>query len=433
MPRIQPAEIGAIMAQWKRNLIVLSFAQLLTMMGFSGYFPSIPYYIQELGGLSTEQAAQYTAVFHSGSALAMMIASPIWGGMADRYGRKLMLVRATFFGSILAFLMSLVVSPEQLIAVRIIQGAFCGTVSAAMTLVATQTPEEHLGLALGSMQTVQFAGHAFGPLVGGLVTDQWGYRAIFPVAAAMIGVAFLIVVLLATEDFQRAPQRSQQSRLSLRDSGLRTLLTGNIITLLLVLGTMGFAMATLSPILSLYVQALSPGSSRISTLAGAMVSAGALTSSVATLVVGRLGDKLGLKLLLIVCGLGVALVYAPQAFVTSAAQLLILRSVQGMFEGGMSPTSTALLAKSTPSAKRGVIFGISNSVRAGGRAIGPLMGAAVASAWGMPSVFLVTAATYLVIVLAVAILVRSRPTAEAVTLPAGGPGLGKAPSTTSSS
>jgi DHA1 family multidrug resistance protein-like MFS transporter len=422
-------EPGAIMAQWKRNLIVLSFAQLLTMMGFSGYFPSIPYYMQELGGLTIEQAARYTAVFQSGSALAMMIASPIWGGLSDRYGRKLMLVRATFFGAILAFLMSLVTSPEQLITIRILQGAFCGTVSAAMTLIATQTPEEHLGLALGSVQTVQFVGQAFGPLVGGVVTDQWGYRAIFPVSAGMIGIAFLTVVLLSTESFQRAPQRSQRSRLSLRDSGLMTLLTGNIITLLLVLGIMSFAMGTLSPIL----QALSPASSHISTLAGAMISAGALTSSVATLVIGRLGDKLGLKLVLIVCGVGVAFVYAPQAFVTTATQLLILRAVQGVFEGGMSPTSTALLAKSTPSAKRGVIFGISNSVRAGGRAIGPLLGAAVASAWGMPSVFLMTAGIYLLIAVAVAILVKSRASVEDASPVPSSPDLAKAPPSISSS
>jgi DHA1 family multidrug resistance protein-like MFS transporter len=163
-----------------------------------------------------------------------------------------------------------------------------------------------------------------------------------------------------------------------------------------------------------------------------MISAGALTSSLATLVIGRLGDKLGLKMVLMICGLGVALVYAPQAFVTTTAQLLVLRAAQGMFEGGMSPTSTALLAKSTPSAKRGVIFGISNSIRAGGRAVGPLLGAAVAGAWGMPSVFLVTAGIYLLIAAAVAVLVKPRPVAEAGVPAPGVPPLEEAPAPGSS-
>ena len=121
------------MPSWKRNLVVLCLAQLLTMVGFTSYFPSIPFLIQEMGVSSTAETASWLAAFWSGGSIAMMIASPIWGSLSDRWGRKVMLVRATAAGAILAFVMSLVQTPQQLIIVRVIQGIFCGTVAASIT------------------------------------------------------------------------------------------------------------------------------------------------------------------------------------------------------------------------------------------------------------------------------------------------------------
>ncbi len=394
---------------WKRNLVVLGLAQLLTMMGFSGYFPSIPYYFQELGGFDYEQAAQWTAAFQSGAAFSMMVASPIWGSVADRYGRKMMVVRASGAASILAFLMSFVVSPSQLVALRVIQGALSGTVSASMTLVATQTPEEHLGMALGGMQTVQFLGNAVGPLIGGLVADSWGYRAVFPVSSAMQAVAFLGVLLLVKESFV-APSRGQKKE---RASGgwrdVRALLGGNVTGLLFTVWSMSFAVAVVSAILSLYVKSLSPDAEYVSTLAGAMLSASALTSALAAFALGRVGDKYGQKKLLTLCAIGAGLIYVPQAFVSTPTQLLWLKATQGIFVGGMMPTANALLAKATPSARRGTVFGFSNSIQAAGRTVGPLVGAAVATSLGMPSVFLVTAGMYLVTAAVVGVFVRVKP------------------------
>ena len=164
------------MSRWKRNLIVLCFAQSITLLGFSAYLPFIPYFVQDLGVRDYARATAWMAFFDSGSALAMMVFAPIWGTLADRYGRKLMLVRATAAGAVLAFLMGLARSPLQLIILRILQGAFCGTVSAANTLVATESPEETLGQWLGIMQTTQFVGQAAGPLMGGLLADVRGMQ-----------------------------------------------------------------------------------------------------------------------------------------------------------------------------------------------------------------------------------------------------------------
>ena len=402
---------------WKRNLIILSFAQLLTMMGFSAYHPSIPFYIQQLGGFGYEEAAAWNAMFQGGSAIAMAIASPIWGTVSDRYGRKLMLVRATGAGAILALVMAFVQTPGQLVAVRIVQGALCGTVSAAMVLVSTQTPDEHLGTALGVMQTVQFLGNAIGPLVGGLVADSLGYRSVFPVSSVMMAISFLSVAFLVKEKFVRPARVASKER---RFAGIGVLWHGNIPSLLFTLWTMSFALSVVGTILSLYIKSLSPDEPYIATLAGSVLSVSALASALAAFGVGRLGDKYGQKRTLMICGLGAAIMYVPQAFVTTPIQLLWIKAIEGLFVGGMMPTANALLAHSTPSARRGTVFGFSNSVTASGRAIGPILGAAVASSLGMSRVFLVTAGVYLISVLAVALLVRPK-TAELLTEGTGAP------------
>ena len=398
------------MLRWKRNLIAICVSQLLTMMAFSTYLGSIAYYFQDLGAGTVEETASWVALFSSGSGIAMMVASPIWGGLADRFGRKLMLIRATLAGSVLALLMGIVQTPSQLIIVRLVQGVLCGTVSAAIALVATEIPEDHLGVGLGAMQTVQFVGRAVGPLIGGLAADTFGYRSVFPIAAGMMAASVLIVVLLVKERFRPARDERKGASSDGARGRLVELLSRGRLVLLLTLGGASLAMAILSPILALYVKALSPDATRIATLAGAMISITALTSSVAAVVVGRLADKFGQRALLIVCGLGVSLVYIPQAFVSTSAQLLGLRALEGVFVGGLAPTATAFLAKITPRSRRGALFGLSNSIQAGGRAIGPMIGASVARGWGMSQVFMVTSGIFALITLSVGVFLRREPT-----------------------
>jgi MFS transporter, DHA1 family, multidrug resistance protein len=402
---------------WKRNLFVLCVAQLLTLIGFSAYLSFIPFYVQELGASSFAEATSWLAAFQTGGGIAMMLAAPLWGSLADRYGRKVMLVRATAAGCILAFLMGSVHNPMQLTVIRILQGVFCGTVSAAITIVATQTPEEHFGFGMGLIQTVQFLAQALGPVFGGFAADALGYRAVFPISSALMVIALLLIATLVKERFV-APEPQTQVQHSKPKLRMLEMLTRSNGALLLSLGAISFALAVLSPIMSLYVKSLDPGEPHLATLAGAVVSVTAITSALAAIAAGRLGDKLGQKAILLACTVGVALTHVPQAFVSNATQLILLRTVLGVFTGGMMPTANALLARSTPSSKRGTIFGLATSVQSGGGALGPVVGAAVGNAWGMPSVFLVTAATFGIVATLVAAMVHPRSVAEVETISA---------------
>jgi DHA1 family multidrug resistance protein-like MFS transporter len=404
------------MSRWKRNLIVLCFAQLVTLMGFSTYFPFIPYFIQELGVTTEAATMSWVAVFNSGAAVSMAVFAPIWGTLADRYGRKMMVLRATIAAAILVGLMGVVQTPLHLIILRILQGAFCGTVAASTTLIASETPEDNLAMSLGFMQTAQFAGQSIGPLVGGVLADTMGYRPVFTISAILMACSAMAIALLIVETrrppvterkplriawpFRRGVRQDRAKRkpfrlaLSLRRVKLGGVVEGNTLTLILALASNAFALATLAPILSLYIQALNPDTTYLGTVAGAVSSISALTSSLAAMVIGRLADRTGQKRILTICLVGIAVIHIPQAFVSTPLQLLVLRGVQGIFMGGIMPSANALLARSVSQERRGTVFGFSTSAQSVGRALGPTVGAAVAGIWGMSTTFWVPAIVF---------------------------------------
>ena len=89
------------MPQWRRNLYILTLVQLLSTAGFSLVFPFMPLYVKEVG-IATQGSVEFWAgLAFSSQAFTMMLAAPVWGAFADRHGRKVMLVRATFGGAVL--------------------------------------------------------------------------------------------------------------------------------------------------------------------------------------------------------------------------------------------------------------------------------------------------------------------------------------------
>jgi MFS transporter, DHA1 family, multidrug resistance protein len=249
-----------------------------------------------------------------------------------------------------------------------------------------------------------------GPFLGGMAADALGYRAVFPGASALMAIALAIVVFLVREDRSAmARPRVASARRGPRFSlgGLQAMAGANSLVLIGCLAGAAFAGSVVSPVLPLYLKALAPGTERIATLSGAMVSITAVTAAIASVGIGKLGDRYGQKLVLVSSTLGVAALAVPQAFVRSAAELLAWRGVHGTFVGGIMPTANALLARTTRPERRGAVFGLASGAQSGGMALGPALGAAVANQWGMGSAFLVTAGVFVLISLLVVGYVRT--------------------------
>jgi MFS transporter, DHA1 family, multidrug resistance protein len=376
---------------WKRNLSAIWVGELVAIAGFSFVFPFLPYYVQELGITNLKQVEVWSGLLLVAQAIPMAVFSPIWGALADRYGRKIMVERAMFGGAIVLALMGLVQNVQQLLVLRAIQGALTGTVAAATTLVASSTPRERSGYALGLLQMAVWVGASLGPLLGGIVSDTWGYRAAFFVTGALLFIAGLLVWRLVHEDFTPVP-RDETKPSSGFWYGLRVVLRDRTLVSLFSIRTLlQLAVVTLSPVLALFVQSLVAPGTRIASLTGLISGVQAATSAAGAVTLGRAGDRLGYRQVLLTCAVAGALLYVPQFFVGNPWQLLVLQGAVGLVMSGVLASISALQAHLSPEGFQGAVYGVDASATSIANAIGPMLGATVAATMGLRAPFLLAA------------------------------------------
>lgn len=376
---------------WKRNLYALWIAQTLVLTAFSFRDAFFPFYMEDLGGLTTEQAALWSGIAMSGGALVMVITAPIWGTVADRRGRKPMVLRSMWAAMITATLMAFAMTPWQMVALRMIEGAFTGTVAACAALVASTAPKARMGYALGMIQTAVFVGASIGPFIGGVLADVIGYRATFMTSAVLFAVGGLIVLLFVRENFVPVERGSERGLAAVK-AARSWLLTPTLIAMTSILVLMRFTQMGGRPILPLYIEQLgSFTEARAASLAGLSFGLMGLTSAVSSMVLGRRGDRVGHQKILVACLIGVAVFYLPLAFVTQAWQIIVLQGLYGFAIGGLLPSTNAIIASSTPPERRGAIFGFTASAGSMGAFLGPIVGAGLAAAVGFRFAFAVLA------------------------------------------
>jgi len=378
------------------------------VLGFSCMLSFIPYYIQELGISDLDEVALWAGLVSSAPSLLMAFVSPIWGFMADRYGRKVMLERAIFGASLCLGLCGLVRNVQQFVAIRVVQGALTGSVSAATTLVASVTPRERSGYGLGILQMAIYAGASFGPLVGGVIADNLGYRPVFGFTSVLLLLSGLCVVLFVSEDFEPARDRPERVGGRIWGDVKATLRSTQLLGVLAVSVVARLADSSVRPMLPIFVQLLAPTEERIASVAGSVSAASAVVAGLASIVAGRWGDKLGYRKILLSCTIGACLLLIPQAFVREVWQLFVLRALVGACVGGTFPLVSAAVAVSVAPERQGAAHGVNNSARALGRALGPMLGAATATTLGFRAVFLVAAVLFGITAVTIATLIGDR-------------------------
>jgi MFS transporter, DHA1 family, multidrug resistance protein len=400
------ARLGSLHLQRsQRNLYTIVLAQTVGMIGFGIAQPFLPFYLQELGIDSVERVAFWVGLISSMQPICMAVSAPIWGIVADRYGRKPMLVRAMIGGGVVFALAGLATSAEQLAALRIIGGIFTGTVAASTTLVAVTTPREQAGYGLGLLQTAIFSGNFLGPLIGGIIGSTLGYRAAFAISGVLLIVTGVLVGAIVQENFVRPAARQHKGNPLV--ATLRDLARDRIVfTMILLLMFNNLSVNVTMPVLPLFVQSLIPNADQAAATTGVILGVTALANAVAAVWVGRSADRLGRRRVLIVCLLMGALSYLPQGLTRFPWQLLALRIFTGFSMGGITPATNAVIAESAPKGGEGGVYGVSASLNAFGRAIGPMIGAVVVTSWGVAGVFPVTGA--LLLVVAMLVLTRTQ-------------------------
>ena len=389
---------------WRRNLVAIWFAELVAIVGFTVVLPLLPLYVPELGVQGEREIRIWSGIIFSAHAVTMAVFGPIWGMLSDRYGRKVMVERAMFSGALLIGLMGLAQNVQQLALLRALQGALTGTVTAANALVATTAPRERVGYALGVLQMAIYVGASAGPLLGGLVADSLGYRAAFWVTGVLLFLAALGVLFFVKEEFQPvallvSEQASAKTdRLTLRHRVWNRL--SPVLSSSLLLGLLGVRLLMrlgtrlLGPVLPLFIQDIAPAGARVASITGLISGASAAAGAVGALGLGRLGDRMGYRGILVACALVSAVCYVPQCFVGDPTALLVWQAGTGLAMGGILASISASLARLAPEGQEGIVYGVDASVVSVANAIGPMMGSALAVWLGLRAPFLFAAATF---------------------------------------
>jgi DHA1 family multidrug resistance protein-like MFS transporter len=377
---------------WKRNLYVIWFAELVAISGFAVVFPFLPFYVQDLGVTDPDQVKLWSGVVFASQAVTMAVFAPIWGSLADRYGRKLMVQRAMFGGAFVLTAMGLVQNVQQLTILRAIQGMLTGTVPAATTLVASSTPRERSGYALGLLQMAVWTGASVGPLLGGVVADTWGYRAAFWITGACLFLAGLTVWRFVVEDFK--PPAPDEAGSGFWDGLKLVLCHHSLMSLFSIRFTVRLAVRLIEPVLPLFIQSLLPPTARVASITGLISGVRAATGAFGAVALGRASDRIGYRRVLLASAAIVSLLYVPQFFVGTPWQLLVLQAALGFVMSGVLASISALLANLAPEGRQGAVYGVDSSVVSAANAVGPLLGASLAATFSLRAPFLLAGGAF---------------------------------------
>ncbi|WP_313228311.1 multidrug efflux MFS transporter [Leclercia sp.] len=394
------------MESWKVNLISVWFGCFFTGLAISQILPFLPLYVSQLGVSSHEALSMWSGLTFSVTFLVSAIVSPMWGCLADRKGRKLMLLRASLGMAIAILLQAFATNVWQLFLLRALMGLTSGYIPNAMALVASQVPRERSGWAISTLSTAQISGVIGGPLMGGFLADHVGLRAVFLITAILLVVSFLVTLFLIKEGVR--PTVSKAERLSGRAVFASLPYPGLMISLFITTMVIQLCNGSVGPILALFIQSMAPESNNIAFLSGMIAAVPGISALMSAPRLGKLGDRIGTGRILMATLIVAVVLFFAMSFVTTPLQLGVLRFLLGFADGAMLPAVQTLLIKYSSDRVTGRIFGYNQSFMYLGNVAGPLMGAAVSAMAGFRWVFAATAVVVLVNILQLAWAMRQR-------------------------
>ena len=372
---------------WKENLRVAWFGSFLTGASISLVVPFMPIFVEQLG-IEGDQVAFYAGLAISVSAVSAALVSPIWGILADKYGRKPMMIRAGLAMTITMGGLAFVPNIYWLLFLRLLNGVFTGFVPNATALIASQVPKDKSGAALGTLSTGVVAGTLTGPFVGGFIAEIFGIRNVFLLVGSFLFLAAILTIFFIKEDFQ---QVAKEKAIPTKEVFSSFKYPRLLVNLFLTSFVIQFSAQSIGPILALYVRDLGQ-TENLLFVSGLIVSSMGFSSMMSAGILGKLGDKVGNHRLLVAAQIYSVIIYLLCAHATSPLQLGLYRFLFGLGTGALIPGVNALLSKMTPKSGISRIFAFNQVFFYLGGVIGPMAGSAVAGYLGYHAVFYATAA-----------------------------------------
>jgi len=365
--------------------------------------PFLPLFIQEIGVHDPNEVLSWTARIHAATAWAMGFSAPIWGILADRFGKRLMIIRSMFCASLVICFIALAQDVTWVFIARIAQGLLTGTITACLALTATLVPKEKVGFAMGIIQAAIFGGNTLGPALGGILADSFGFRPVFFIGAGLLFLGGVMVIFRVDKDGpQPILETSTEAPLTqkeIRES--RRYFKNPFVIILFCYLILAFCRMSLIPMVPLLVQSLAPHSTRLATLSGAAIGLVGVMTILAGLLFGKLSDRFPPAQIILFCCAATCPFALGIGWVETLAPLYIWLGLVGFFSGGIDPALNNALAQSVPSEKKGVAFGLATTARCFGWGLAPFLASAAAAHWSIPVIGILSAGFFLLLGLTV--------------------------------
>ena len=280
--------LGYPVAVWQLNLAALLAVLFVAFVGFSFSGPFVPLLVRHLGVTEPRAVAHWSGVLMGLGPLSAVVASPLWGRLADRIGGRLLLLRTVLGFAALNALSAMATDVWQLAMLRLLMGALGGFTAVALTLASLSVPPERTTRAIALVQSAQILGQMVGPIFGGLLADHWGIRAAFWGSSGLAVVAGVNMLLM----YQESPASMQQRR-QRRTGGttmrFRDILgTTGFVPILLVLFVGTFTQRSYQPLIPLFVASTGAAPGTVASVTGLIVAGGALAATLSTTLASRL-------------------------------------------------------------------------------------------------------------------------------------------------
>jgi DHA1 family multidrug resistance protein-like MFS transporter len=379
-------------AYWKQNLIVLWVVQVFSQMSYGLALPFTAFYLRELGLSDPNEVKLWVGLLTMAPGLTMAIFAPVWGKLSDKYGRKLMVMRSQYASGVILTLMGLVPNPAWFLITRVVQGTVTGTVVAASTFVAANTPKDKMGRALGFLSSANFIGYSLGPAVGGFLAGWLGYRPTFWISGAMAILAGIAVTFLIREPGFSKAERAKIVNSAVSSGDVRNLpftfkdamqAAGLI---LLVLFFFRFSSTLFSPYLALHLENLLGGSGvlRATGLVNMLFS---IFSALAGMTLPRFAERVGNVRFTLRLYLAGALTLLLIILLPSFIPFAVLYVVYGFCIGAIEPILTSVMAERVEANHRGALLGYNALLNNLGWFFAPLAASFVSIRWDIPAIF----------------------------------------------
>lgn len=377
-------------AGWRSSFIFLWLGSFITGLGYSMTMPFVSLFMATLGHYSRLQLNLYSGLAFAMTFTSQALVSPYWGYLADRKGRKPMCLRAAGVMSLTIFVTGFAPNAIYIIVMRFIQGLFSGYINNAIALIASETPHQRSGWVISQIMTAGTAGSLVGPLLGGALSNAFGYRIPFFITGLLMFTVFLTTLFFVHEHFKPVEKEAMQPMGKIMKAIPNT---GLIIVMFITTMLVQASNMSIDPIVSLYVKdMLGKNAANIAFIAGVVAAAPGLGTLLSASKVGHTMDNIGPGKVLIGGLIVGTIVFVPMALTHSPWTLAGLRFILGIASAGMIPAAQTILTLNVPAASFGRVFSYNQSFQAVGSVAGSLMGSAISGLWSYPAVFLATGA-----------------------------------------